>query len=325
MDCDPYGIVDDKLTIPFTPELETHLHESFYSKYALDDCPKCGGRFLSSDLSLRCERCGFTINDDEADDDETALQAPKSMFQGRITIIGPNASRYQPEIDSCAPGIGSTAQQLKNILEEYKLYRNRYVENGGRAVPDSACECAAQIYNSIQQVAIARGAKKRRLMAATLHDACEQMGFEFEKTDAAKMMQLTEYGIAGGESAIRALQTWKGISTGVDKDPTRAIIETSLLYLGELGGAIRHLSSLINLFVARAVEKNVGTSSILPSKVKGSVFLVLYKYQKNIKKMPITMNEFCVKCKIRPNTIKAFVDDVLGHISLFEDLIKMIT
>ena len=283
-----------------------------------ESCARCGAQMCrsASGLSSTCSGCGLILEGGEADLDDPP---PGSATTARLRIVGPNSSQLQPDLYRSGSG-SSAATQKKQIFEEYCAYRALYVEAGGRALPLDACKLASDLYNGVQLQCVKRSQNKKRIMAACLYNACLKVGIAPARADIAAFMQLPGKGIASGTNFVRALVADGKMDADVDidVDPCRPEITTLFAHLGLEGEAFDGLRAAVFDVVQVAIANNIGTSSILRSKVAGATFSVLRRCNdRRLVPKPIGLQEFCL-ARIRKNTIERFLRQLDSYHSYFE-------
>jgi transcription initiation factor TFIIIB Brf1 subunit/transcription initiation factor TFIIB len=285
-----------------------------------DVCAQCGGPMHrgASNLEYVCADCGLIIEGDtaEPEDDDAPRAAPNAA---RLRIVGPNSNQLQPDL--YRSGSGNTAvTQKKQIFEEYKAYRSLFIEAGSRAFPLNACELAADYYNAVQQKYVKRSQNKKAIMAACLWRACLQVDFAPSKADVAAFMQLQTKGIARGDNFIRGLVADGNMDLEINADPSRPEITTLFALLGYEGARFADLQDAVYEIVQTAIRNNIGTNSILRSKVAGATYAVLRRCKnRELIPRPMSMQEFCAK-RIRKNTVERFLREVDDYHSYFKEI-----
>jgi len=288
----------------------------------LDDCSVCGGQMRrgANDLENVCVECGLVVEGDttEYDGDDT-VRMPSSS--ARLRIVGSNSSCLQPDLYRSGGGNTPISQQ-KQIFEEFKVYRNLYIEAGGRAYPLNACEKAAEYYSEVQRACVKRSQSKKVIMAFCLQRACHSIGFAPGKADISMMMQLPGKGIARGENFVRSLIADGKMELEANPDQCRPEISTLFVHLGYGVARYERLREAAYQIVQLALTKNIGTNSVLRSKAAGATFIVLSRCDRALLPSP-DLKEFCKKNQIRKNTVERFtkqVEDYHSHfVPLFEE------
>lgn len=268
-------------------------------------------------IDYKCTQCGLIAEGDSAaiDDD-----ASKVSSTARLRIVGSNSGKLQPDL--YRSGAGNTAEtQKKLIYSEYCEYRARFIENGGRALPFDACKLASEYYNEIQVQCVKRSKEKRHIMAACFKEACIHLGFSPSKTEIAAFMQLPSKGMARGANFIRGLVADGKMDIDMDADPSMPEITTLFAHLGLEDEKYDALRKCVYDVVQIAIANNIGTKSVLRSKVAGATYVVLKRCKdKNLISKPIPMAEFCSDY-IRKNTVERFTNQLESYNSYFEHLL----
>jgi hypothetical protein len=274
----------------------------------------------AGNLALECGGCGLVVEGDTADpeEDEAPRAAPNS---GRLRLVGPGSNQLQPDLYRSGSG-NTAATQKKQILDEYKAYLQLYVEAGGRAFPLNALEHAAEYYNGVQRVCVKRSQNKATIMAKCLQHGCLQVGFAPTRAQLADFMQLKNKGIARGGNFIHSLVADGKMDLDVNADPTRAEVMTLFAHLGFERDEYAGLRDTVFEVVHTAIRNNIGTSSILRSKVAGATYAVLRRCKdRSLVPKPLSMQEFCGK-RIRKNTVERFTRELDDYHSYFEEVYR---
>lgn len=284
-----------------------------------DVCAQCGGQMRrgTNNLEYLCDECGLVVEGDtaEPEEDEAPRPAPNAA---RLRIVGPNSNQLQPDLYRSGSG-NTAAAQKKQILEEYKVYRQLYVEAGGRAFPLNALETAAEFYNAVQKQYVKRSQNKKSIMAACLWRACLQIGYAPSKAEVAAFMQLPNKGIARGDNFVRGLVADGKMDLEINADPSRPEITTLFALLSFDGDQYAGLREAVYDVVQTAIKNNIGTNSILRSKVAGATYIVLRRCKdRELIPKPLSMQEFCAK-RIRKNTVERFTRELDDYHSYFEE------
>ncbi len=282
----------------------------------------CGGRLLRSASAPKhvCDSCGLVIEADAAELDD----GPRAeLAAARLTIVGPGSGQLQPDLYRSSTA--NTAQtQRKQIFEEFSLYRQMFIEAGGRAFPLDACARASDHYNNVQRVCVKRSQNKKTIMAACFYQACLELRFAPSKAEIAAFMQLQSRGIARGANFIRSFAA-DGNMEGVDVniDPCHPEIVTLFAALGFEGPRYARLGDAVFDVVQVAIKEHIGASSILRSKVAGAAFVVLRRCKdRELIPKPPSLQDFCQQYHIRKNTISSMVGQIDDYHSYFEPVYK---
>lgn len=277
-------------------------------------CAQCGARMTrgTSDLEYTCQDCGLIVEGDTAEPDEDG--APRAAPNAaRLRIVGPNSNQLQPDLYRSGGG-NTAASQKKQIYDDYCKYRTAHIESGGRAFPLDACKLASEHYNEVQAACVKRSERKKAIMAACFYHACLKLGFAPSKAEVATFMQLPSNGIACGVNFVRTLVADGKMDIDINADPCRPEITSLFAHLGLDGDKYAHLRDAVEDVVRTAVENNIGTSSVLRSKVAGAAFIVLRRRREACK--PIGILEFC-GARIRKNTVERFTRAVDSYHDFF--------
>jgi hypothetical protein len=280
-----------------------------------ETCPHCAApmRCGPSNLEYICSGCGLIAEGDTAEPDgDDAPRAPPAA--GQLRLVGAHSSHLQPDLYRSGGGC-TAAVQKRQVFEEYKIYRLLYVEEGGRAFPLNACELAAELYHAVQKAYVKRSLNKKTIMAACLQRACYLTGYAPSRAEVADFMQLPSKGIARGENFLRGLVADGKMDLEVNADPSRAEIATLFALLGLEGGQHAGLREAVYDVVQTAIRSNIGTSSVLRSKVAAATYAVLCR-RRGVP--PPSLQEFC-RGRIRKNTCSRMLGELAGYHSFFEE------
>lgn len=275
-------------------------------------CAQCGAQmhYGTNELELTCENCGLVIEEEMTEQDED-----KTTSSARLRIVGINSNQLQPDLYRSGGG-NTSANQINQLYNEYCAYRTLYIESGGRAFSLDACRRAAEYYNEVQQQCVKRSENKKAIMAACFDQACLELGFSPSKTEIATFMQLPTKGIARGKNFVRSLVADGKMDVNINMDPCKPEITTLFAYIGFEGEEYRSLYDAVYEIVQIAIQNNIGTNSILRSKVAGATFEVLRRC-KGIKVMNI--QDFCQNKVIRKNTVERFTHQLGEYHSFFAE------
>ena len=282
------------------------------------DCAQCGAQMCRgmNNLEYVCGGCGLVVEGDTAEPEGDEAPRP-ALNTARLRIVGPNSNQLQPDLYRSSMG-NTAVSQKKQIFEEYCIYRALHIEVGGRAFPLDACTRASDIYNDVQRQYVKRSQNKKSIMAACLHLACLKINFSPSKTEIAAFMQLQNKGIARGANFVRKLVADGKMDVDVNADPCLPEITTLFAHLGLEGDAYGGLRAAVFDVVQVAIANNIGTSSILRSKVAGATFAVLRRCtSRELVPKALGLQEFC-QDRIRKNTVERFTRQLDEYHSYFE-------
>jgi len=280
-------------------------------------CVQCGGVMHRgmNDLEYICSGCGLIVERDSAepDDDDAPRSKPNTA---RLRLVGTNSNQLQPDLYRSSTG--STAATQNKIYEEYCTYRSRYIETGKRAMPLDACRLASDYYGDVQRQCVKRSQNKKAIMAACFYHACLELKFSPSKPEIAAFMQLPNKGIARGSNFVRKLVADGKMDVDVNVDPCLPEINTIFAHLNMESVQFKPLHDAVHAIVQIAVANNIGTSSILRSKVAGATYIVLRRCRdRDLVPKPPAIQEFCSGL-IRKNTVERFTRQLEGYHSYFE-------
>ena len=244
---------------------------------SLEQCTGCGGSLHCGidGQRLTCNHCGLVVDCDSTEPDEDAPRlAPGAA---RLKLVGVGSSSLQPDLYRSCSGDSSVSQK-RQILDEFLMFRQKFIERGGSALPINALVIATDYYHEVQEECVKRSQNKRKIMAACIAQAGLDIGFLPTKIEIADFMQLPNSGIAPGVNFLRSLTADGKMSIDVHTDPwkpARAEISTLFAHLNIGQADVAPLREAILDVVKFATSENIGTSSFLRSKVAGATYAVL--------------------------------------------------
>jgi len=328
---DPYGLLDADLDLsaldamcnswpshPTDPMCSFQLAPPGVITVS-ERCSECGGHMRrgTNNISYVCNGCGLVLEGDSAEpeEDEAPRPAPNTA---RLRIVGPNSNQLQPDLYRSSTG-NTAATQKKQIFEEYKVYRQMFIEAGGRAFPLDACELASDYYNIVQRHYVKRSQNKKSIMAACLRQACLDKGSAPDKAEVATFMQLPTKGIARGANFVRSFVADGKMDIDINIDPRRPEITTLFAHLGLEGKQYDGLRDAVFDIVEVAIANNIGTRSYLRSKVAGATYIAIRRCKdRDLIPKKMSLPDFC-QDRIRKNTVERFTQQLDSYHSYFEE------
>lgn len=318
---DPFGILNDIDYSDFMNEFQNTCAISEINSQDADICKYCENPLQRSinNISNTCAMCGIVT--DEVSEDVVNVS---ELTNNKLRIVGFNSNHFQPDLYRSDNGNISMLQK-KQILSEYKDYRQRFIESGGRPFPFTACEIATEFYNMIQQKCVKRSQNKKAIMAACLWQACLLIDFAPSKIEISKFMQLPHKGIARGNNFIRTLVSNNQLDINPNTNPIYPEIKTLFIQLDYTTDKYKPLHDIIYNIIQIATDNSIGINSLPRSKVIGTTYIVLKRCQDKtlVSNPPIDTKEFC-KNKIRKNTIDRFINEINSYHSYFKDYYKSV-
>lgn len=311
---DPFGILDE---IDYLELIATINKEAeFITQDDLDICRQCGTVLQRSinNISNTCDKCGI-ITDEVSEE----IINVADMMNNKLRIVGPNRNRFQPDLYRSDSG-NTNKLQKTHIMNEYKEYRQKHIDSGGRSFPLLACELATDYYNLIQKHCVKRSQNKKSIMAACLWHACLQINFAPSKTEISKFMQLPHKGIARGSNFIRTLVSDGKLDIDPNINPLIPEIQTLFLQLGYLDEKYKVLHDIVYNIITIASNNLIGVNSMSRSKVIGTTYIVLKRCRNTelVPNPPTNTKEFC-KNGIMKNTIDRYIHEINAYHSYFKE------
>lgn len=313
---DPFGILTDDEYQNILTEIKLITLQK-EEKQITNVCKNCNSslHLTLNNINNVCGNCGvirYEIIDESLNMNEVS--------NNKIRIVGYNSNQFQPDLYR-SDNSNIILIQKKQIFNEYKSYRQKYIELGERAFPINACEIASDYYNKIQQHCVKRSQNKKSIMAACLWQACLIINFAPSKLEIAKFMQLSHKGIAKGNNFIRTLVSNNKLDIDPNLNPIYPEIYTLFIQLSYTDSRYKIFHKIIFDIIELANKNSIGINSLLKTKVIGTTYIVLKrcKDKELIKNPPLNTKEFC-KNKIRKNTIDRFVTEINSYNSYFKSL-----
>lgn len=315
MSNDPFGVLTDIDYHELMTSFQSITIKEHDIKTNTELCRHCQNPLERSinNISNICDICGI-ISEEIIEDNNNA-----ELSNNKLRIVGYNSNHFQPDLyrsDNCNINL----LQRKQIFNEYRDYRQKFIEMGERAFPLNACELATEFYNKIQKQCVKRSQNKKAIMAACLWQACLLIDFAPSKMEISRFMQLPHKGIARGNNFIRTLVSDGQLDINPNTDPIYPEIKTLFLQLQYVSEAHKTLHDIIYNIIQIASNNSIGINSLPRSKVIGTTYIVLRRCRDTnlVPKPPTDTKEFC-KDKIRKNTIDRFVNEINEYHSYFKD------
>lgn len=317
---DPFGILTDINYMELLNEFKNiQIIDSNDNITDVDYCKQCGHILYNNidNISNTCSNCGLVSN--ESFEESININ---DIVNNKLRIVGYNSNTFQPNLYKSDHG-NLGALQKKQIFNEYKEYRQKYIELGEKAFPLHACIIATEIYNKIQQQCVKRSQNKKAIMAACLWQACLIINFAPSKIEIAKFMQLSRKGIARGNNFIRYMVSEHNLEVDPNRDTIHPEIKTLFLQLNYEDERYNFLYDIIKEIIEISNANSIGINSLPRTKVMGSTYIILRRSINNpiLINIPINLKEFC-KNKIRKNTIDRFINEINAYHSYFIEYYK---
>jgi hypothetical protein len=281
-----------------------------------DVCVECASVLVIRDMSYECPGCHAVY---EAADIQDVLPVSNpevvgaSALWGRLCIVGCESGWYQPDLDRTNPGESSEAQK-KSTYQELLRYNREFGDRGGNPFPLDVLEDVAINYYIIQQQSVKRSMLKKGILAALVFHACISRGFTRTRGEAAELLQLPTHGIARGDEYLRSIDEDCGLEIDMNRDRLRPHIASAFAQLDLTDASYEPLREAVSHIVALAEQTHIGFQSVLRSKVVATSYEVLRR-----KNIVLSIDEVTKKCGIRKHTLRRFLDELVGHHSLFAE------
>lgn len=272
-------------------------------------CPDCPDVPMLLCLSeYRCSQCFRT---ESADITAADIKGPGN---------GNSLNRFR------GPG-EYTKTQKESIMRLLKSNLDSY--NGDKFQLDVLEEVATQ-YNNIQQITeethdesgnvngekkfVRRSNIKNEVLAALIYFECMNRGLVRKKKDIATFMKLPANGFSTGEDILRTLAADGKFYIPVDDEPIEGFANRYLETLGIEGETAERYVKFITEIIAIAEAKMIGVNSLPPSKVAGTIWILVTQL-----KLKITVDTLESACdQTKKNTFIKFFNAVFGKIDLFK-------
>lgn len=323
---DPFGLQPDAAAPVTSEDVAALFAEQSLALAPVaspEQCSGCGGS-LNCDIDgqrLTCNRCGLIVDCDSTESEEDAPRlAPGAA---RLKLVGVGSGSLQPDLYRSCSGDSSVSQK-RQILDEFLMFRQKFIERGGSALPINALVIATDYYHEVQEECVKRSQNKRKIMAACIAQAGLDIGFLPSKIEIADFMQLPNSGIAPGVNFLRSLTADGKMSIDIHADPwkpARAEISTLFAHLNIAQTDAAALREAILDVVKFATSENIGTSSFLRSKVAGATYAVLRRAALSGDRTVAaqSLQTFCGD-RIRKNTVERFLRELDDYHSKFESV-----
>ena len=297
-----------------------------------EKCPECLCQMKVRGLEFVCPLCA-RVSEGPLESEISACEGRRfgvggtSMVRSapRLRVVGPGSSYYQRDLDRNTT-VDYSDTQRRYVLQELHSYNMAYRESGHNPFPVNVLQMTADAYSQVQQQFVKRSQMKQTILAAILYHMCIKAGFARDRGEVAEFAQLRTHGIAKGDDFLRSLQADNLIDLDVNADCLDAYIVTAFARLRLIAErttprcqneaaevAIQGLQRAVRGIVVIAVRENIGTQSVLRSKVIAGTYEVLRRAGGTI-----TLGDVVDRCTIRRNTITRFTTKLAEYHSHFE-------
>lgn len=280
VDLSEFELVDDKLF----DELE--MSDVVNNNNEIDYCYDCDMKMQISADHYKCQQCGqisklrVDINDESKHNSNNAIRINNGKGKGRYYNVNSDYTKIQ----------------YKVIMDQLIQNQTDYISVSSSSFPMSVLEAAATKYNKIQKEVptpildesgniigqkkfVHRGDIKNEVLAALIYFAFIDEGIVRKKKDIATFMKLPSAGLSRGENLLRNLEATGEIELPINKEPIIGFVDRYFEILNID-------SPNYKLFVIDIVDTsetiNLGMSSHIPSKIVGTMWLLIQKCKLNI-------------------------------------------
>ena len=219
--------------------------------------------------------------------------------------------------------VNYTESQKKQIKAE--LEQKNKVAPDNIKIPQFVINEVVEIYNDIQKIVIEqvdnegkvcnkklvnRGGIKGKIIGVCIGFVSAKHGCPMKEKNIAKFMGCVNEGLSQGKKVIRKLHNMGKINMPIDGDIDHPYIEKYLTNMGLYKldekkipdeTSLRY-KQFVNDFVEIANKNNVGTTSVITTKIVGAIYILC-----NRLKLQKTYTDFEKLCDIRVNTFSRFV------------------
>lgn len=280
-------------------------------------CPDCFSSLVVKGLAFECLRCARVFVDEAdraAELHRTAAKTPgEASMRGRLRVVGPEASWFQPDMDRSNPVEGREIQKRAVYTELQRLNRD-FEGRGGKPFPLDVLQEVACQYNGVQARCVKRSQQKRKILSALLYHLCIKSGFHRSEKDAADFAQLSTKGIAGGDDFLREAG-FAGQELDLDRNPTHPLIRTAMSLLDLYADDHPTVAAATAAVVGVAEEHMLSSDTVKQSKVNAALYEVLRRSG-----VTVRLAEFAEKCETRSATLKKFLTVLADYHSFFEKI-----
>jgi hypothetical protein len=276
-------------------------------------CVDCGKDFEKIEEEYTCKSCGKV----HADVHDPIDQSLHDKYQtSLIRIVGPNAHQFQSVLYKSAISNYSMVQKL-TIDRVLKNCRKKYTDRGmSPPIPINVCRKAVDLYNEVQQYCIKRSETKNVTIAACIYYAGVEMEFLPTIQDISDFMDLSTKGISKGVNFLISLRAEGKLSFDTNKNVLGSMIKTLFEYVQIKDD---HCRMAIIDVIEQMKNNNIGSSLYIETKAKGVTYAIL---KRSRQKYPLTLAEFCERCRTRKNTVVNITNLLDKYYDYFKPIYK---
>jgi transcription initiation factor TFIIIB Brf1 subunit/transcription initiation factor TFIIB len=293
---------------------ETILHGKRVIVTKHNYCPDCPNIAMETNGNeYQCPQCGQTRSDIECDKDHN-----DTVNSSIRRTTGSNKGKYYTINGDYAK------TQHKSIYDQ--LLQNQRTWTG-TAFPNDVLNAVADQYNQLQKVItedinddegktigkkkfVRRGNIKDEVLAALIYYECVRKKIVRKKNDIAGFMKLHTQGWSKGDEILRELAALGKIDLLLDEEPIIGFVEQ---YMETLNLDNPSYNKFIIELVEKSEELKIGMKSHLPSKIVGSIWILIEKLGLKITQSQLETS--CNNCK--KNTFMKFRDIVINNMGAF--------
>jgi len=323
LDDDPFGLLDNAILTSDDQQSTSKIKDSQTDEVICDLC-SCGGALKSYTNGYKkiCDDCGLVSDTDGQLFDGLELD---NQVVTCLRIVGPGSSQLQSDLYKS--GTANTSNQKARVFEDLQRLKSRYASDKGKNFPTDVLKLTAEYYHDVQKECVKRNNNKKCILAACLRIACWNKDFAPSNIEIAEFMGLDRKGFAKGEKFILTLVAAGRMDININSDPTIPTITTIFAIIGLIGVEYDELKQASFCIVDVALDNNIGTSSVIRSKVAGAIYDVILRSQKSEKfkklfRTPIGNREFYSSGMVKKNTVDKFLTELFDYHSYFVNVYK---
>jgi phage FluMu protein Com len=267
-------------------------------------CPDCKVMITKTGDIYCCPQCKQIIEFTVSTDYNSIMTSSVKFASGTKT------STFIINGDSSAMQYNTTLAHLKNNAENYKGLP--FAEDILAAVANKYT--IIQNYKSGDKKNVMRGNNKNEILAALLYYECINRNNNRSKSDIHVFMNLNKTGFSNGDKAVKELHGIGIIKFDILDERIEGFLPR---YLDNLNISHEYDGFIIDV-VERCTALNIGISSHLPSKIVGTIWLLIVKLKLNIS----AKNVEEAADNIRENTFKKFYTILVDNLDTFKDIFE---
>ena len=285
-------------------KIMTKMQDMYKHRIEVKYCSVCNEEMELSNINERCSLCiGLNIPEEN--------KISMGYRTGIVRIVGKDRSRFKDDLYKSSVDSGEVNTD-NDIFQQYLVCRTRYIEKFGRDIPYDVCTTASNYYSELKKTKVMRGNNKMVIMGVCFNFACLRYNIVMSKDEISSFMQLEKSGTARAISFLREMQDAGCSQIDTNFDTTMPIIITAMRDLQLEAPEYSYIKDIVLDIVKIAVKNNIGTGSILNTKIYGALCEVLKRL-----KIKFDMEKLGKK-----NTINKFLTEMKNYNSYFAECYK---